>query len=309
MTALHRQLAGYLSLRRGMGHQLSGAEYLLTQFVSYLDGRDAATVTLEHALAWVTLPASASAGYLSQRMSAVRGFATYLHSLNAGHQIPPPGLFPSGGTRRAVPYLYSSDDLAALMAATAGLHFPLRQATYRTLIALLAVSGLRISEAIRLDDADVDHAGNLLQVRDSKFGKSRLVPLHPTTSGELTGYQRSRDQWHPAPHDPALFISLAGTRLRYRNVLDTFTTLVAAAELPSRPGKCRPRIHDLRHSLAVTTLLAWYADGGDVQARLPRLSTFLGHADPASTYWYLSASPELMAAAGARFDGYLAGRP
>src|SRR6266478_1827073 len=215
---------------------------------------------------------------------------------------------PPGGTRRAVPYLYSSDDLAALMAATAGLRFPLRQAAYRTLIALLAVSGLRISEAIRLDDADVDHAGNLLQVRDSKFGKSRLVPLHPTTVGALAGYQRSRDQWHPAPHDPALFISPAGTRLRYRNVLDTFTTLVAAAELPSRPGRCRPRIHDLRHSLAVTTLLAWYADGDDVQARLPLLSTFLGHADPASTYWYLSASPELMAAAGARLDGYLAGQ-
>lgn len=308
MTALRRQLAGYLSLRRGMGHQLSGAEYLLTQFVSYLDGHDAATVTLEHALAWATQPASASAGYLSQRMSAVRGFATYLHSLNAGHQIPPPGLFPSRGTRRAVPYLYSGNDLAALMAATAGLRFPLRQATYRTLIALLAVSGLRISEAIRLDDDDVDDAGNLLQVRDSKFGKSRLVPLHPSTAGALTGYQRSRDQWHPVPHDPALFISPAGTRLRYRNVLHTFTTLVAAADLPSRPGSCHPRIHDLRHSMAVTTLLAWYADGGDVQARLPLLSTFLGHADPASTYWYLSASPELMAAAGAQLDGYLAGR-
>jgi integrase/recombinase XerD len=173
---------------------------------------------------------------------------------------------------------------------------------------LLAVSGLRISEAIRLDDADVDHAGNLLQVRDSKFGKSRLVPLHPTTADALAGYQRSRDQWHPAPHDPALFISPAGTRLRYRNVSHTFTTLVAAADLPSRPGRCHPRIHDLRHSLAVTTLLAWYADGGDVQARLPQLSTFLGHADPASTYWYLSASPELMAATGARLDGYLAGR-
>src|ERR1019366_4149439 len=172
---------------------------------------------------------------------------------------------------------------------------------------LLAVSGLRISEAIRLGDADVDHAGNLLQVRDSKFGKSRLVPLHPTTADALAGYQRSRDQWHPAPHDPALFISPAGTRLRYRNVSHTFTTLVAAADLPSRPGRCHPRIHDLRHSLAVTTLLAWYADGGDVQARLPQLSTFLGHADPASTYWYLSASPELMAATGARLDGDPAG--
>jgi len=139
-------------------------------------------------------------------------------------------------------------------------------------------------------------------------GKSRLVPLHPSTAGALAGYQRSRDQRHPAPHDPALFISPAGTRLRYRNVLDTFTSLVAAAELPSRPGRCRPRIHDLRHSLAVTTLLGWHADGGDVQARLPLLSTFLGHADPASTYWYLSASPELMAAAGARLDGYLADR-
>src|ERR1035437_10448880 len=134
MTALGRQLAGYLSLRRGMGHQLSGAEYLLTQFAGYLDGHDAATVTLEHALARVTLPASASAGYLSQRMSVVRGFATCLHSLSAGHQIPPPGLFPSGGTRPAVPCQYSSDGLASLMAATAGLRFPLRQATYRTLI-------------------------------------------------------------------------------------------------------------------------------------------------------------------------------
>jgi integrase/recombinase XerD len=108
--------------------------------------------------------------------------------------------------------------------------------------------------------------------------------------GLLAGYQRSRDQRHPAPHDPAPFISPAGTRLRYRNVLDTFTRLVAAAELPSRPGRCRPRIHDLRHSLAVTTLLGWHADGGDVQARLPLLSTFLGHADPASTYWYYSDS-------------------
>ena len=220
MTALRAQLAGYLSLRRGMGHQLSGAEYLLTAFVGYLDGHDAATVTVEHALAWVTLPATASAGYLSQRMSAVRGFAAYLHSLSAEHQIPPPGLFPSGRTRRAVPYLYSSSDLATLMAATAGLRFPLRQATYRTLIGLLAVSGLRISEAIRLDDTDVDHAGNLLQVRDSKFGKSRLVPMHPATACEL-----SRLSAQPRPVAPGAARSSA-VHLPGRH----------PAALPQRPG-------------------------------------------------------------------------
>jgi integrase/recombinase XerD len=306
MSPLRRHLADYLSLRRALGHQLRAAGMFLAQFIDYLDQRSATTITIDHAVGWVTLPPSASAGYLTQRMSAVRAFASYLHTLDAAHQIPPPGLF-QRGARRAVPYLYSGADIAALMAAAITLRYPLRQATYQTLIGLLVVSGLRIGEAIRLDDDDVDHARALLTVRDSKFGKTRQVPLHPTTASALAGYQRRRDQWHPGPHAPAVFISPAGTRLLYRNVLSTFVKLVEQAALLRRSAACRPRIHDLRHTAAVATLLDWYADGSDVQARLPLLSTFLGHADPVNTYWYLSAAPELLALAGQRLEDYLAG--
>ena len=182
------------------------------------------------------------------------------------------------------------------------LRSPLRAATLETLIGLLAVSGLRIGEALRLDRDDVDLAGGVLRILESKFGKSREVPLHPSTVEALAVYARRRDQLCPHCADRAFFVSTAGTRLLYCNAHLAWLELVRCAGLQPRSAKCRPRPHDLRHSFAVRTLLGWYQDGADVAARMPLLSTYLGHVHPANTYWYLSAAPELLSLVAARLD-------
>jgi integrase len=291
-------------MRRALGYKLEDAGRLLTQFVDHLDGLGAEHVTLEHALAWAMAPVGADRYWYSRRLSAVRGFARYLHPLDPAHEIPPVDVLPQR-SRRVTPYLYSDDDVAALLSTAATrLESPLRAATYQSLIGLLAVTGLRVGEAIRLDRADLDAHQGLLTVRHSKFGKSRQLPLHPSTLDALGAYQHRRDQYHPSTTDgtPALFVSTTGTRLIYSNVHLTFQQLVRHAGLQPRSGSCRPRIHDLRHSFAVRALLEAYRAGDDVQARLPLLSTYLGHVHPGSTYWYLSAAPELLALAGKRLD-------
>jgi integrase/recombinase XerD len=237
----------------------------------------------------------------------VRGFAAYLHTLDPTAAVPPAGLLPAG-SRRATPYLYSDDQIAALIAAADTLRFALRTATYRTLIGLLAVTGMRVGEAIRLDRDDIDDTHGVLLVHDSKFGKSRELPLHPSTLRALRDYERARDRLCPSPNTPAVLVSTAGTRLLYYNVSWTFLKLVRRAGLRPRSASCRPRLHDLRHTFAVRTILDAYRSGGDVHARLALLSTYLGHVDPAKTYWYLSAAPELMALAGRRLERHLEGR-
>jgi integrase len=162
---------------------------------------------------------------------------------------------------------------------------------------------------IRLDRPDTDLRAGLLTIRESKFGKSRQLPLHATTVAALAGYAAVRDRRHPRPVTPAFFLSLTGTRLICNNVHRTFHQLTQRAGLRPRSPACRPRIHDLRHSFTVATLLNWYRDGGDVAARLPLLSAWLGHADPGSTYWYLTGTPELLALAGQRLDEHLRDRP
>jgi integrase len=256
-------------------------------------------ITVDHVVAWVDL-ASGGRGWLAFRMSVVRGFLGYLHTLDPAVPVPPAGLFPSG-SRRAVPYLFSADELAALVAATDTLRHPLRRSTYRTLISLLAVTGLRVGEAIRLDDTDLDVDHGVLAVT-GKFGKPRQVPLHPSSVAALQAYRRVRTATHPRPRTPALLVSTPGTRLLYVNVSATFVKLVGRVGLAPRSASCRPRPHDLRHSFAVATLLDWYRDGGDVAARLPLLSTYLGHVEPANTYWYLHAAPELLDEAVHRLD-------
>jgi integrase/recombinase XerD len=300
-TGLRAALVDYLALRRAMGFALVRAEKLLAQFLTYLEQHGRDTVTVADALTWACLPDGAGPGWLKIRMAAVRGFAAYLHTLDPGVQVPPPGLL-SGPTRRAVPYLYSDADITALIAATARLRRPLRAATLSTLIGLLAVTGLRIGEAIALDDDDFDAETGLLLVRHAKGTRDRLVPLHRTTVTAVQVYQRHREQRFPQPLGPALFVSTAGRRLRHENVHVTFATLVRRAGLAPRPAPCRPRIHDLRHSMAVHTLLDWYRDGADIASRLPLLSTYLGHLDPAQTYWYIEAAPELMAEAARRLE-------
>lgn len=308
MTPLRQALDDYLTMRRGLGYKLERAEKLLAQFLVYLDEVGAESVTVEDALAWARLPASADPSWWSQRLSVVRGFAAYLHTLDPAAEVPAAELLP-WRRRRATPYLYTDAEIAALIAACASLRFPLRVATYGTLIGLLAITGLRVGEAIRLDRGDLDLERGLLLVRDSKFGKSRELPLHETAVRALRGYLRRRQRLQPRPQAEALFVSLAGTRLRYCNVNWTFLRLVRRAGLEPRSATCRPRLHDLRHSFAVRTVLDAYRADSDVQARLPLLSTYLGHVDPAATYWYLSAAPELLALAGQRLERYLETRP
>jgi integrase len=198
--------------------------------------------------------------------------------------------------RRAVPVLYGASEIAALLRAARGLQRPPGAATYETLFGLLAVTGMRIGEAIRLDRDDLDGQQQLLVVRHSKFDKSREVVLHPSTMAALRRYARVRDDRWPHPRSPAFFVSRRGTRLIYNNAHRTFRRLARTAGLP--PG----RPHDLRHSFAVATLLRWYRNGVDVDAWMPRLSTYLGHAAPESTYWYLTAAPELMAIARRKLE-------
>ncbi|MCA4134852.1 tyrosine-type recombinase/integrase [Arthrobacter sp. M4] len=300
MSALGQDLTDYLQLRRSLGHELAEARWLLPGFVVYLDALGASTVTTEAALAWAQ---QSSAGKVtsvgSRRLMAARGFARYLAGIYPDTEIPPFGLMPYGRRWRR-PFIYSTADIEALMGqARLSITPPLRAATYETLIGLLAASGLRIGEAIKLDRSDVDWSEGVLLIRESKFGKSRLVPLHGTTMQALARHAELRDELESRPKEPSFFVSRTHKRLCYAVVYQTFRQLVDAAGI-ANGAPSAPRLHDLRHSFAVRTLLSWYRAGEDVQAKLPSLSTYLGHREPASTYWYLSAAPELLALAAAR---------
>lgn len=302
MSGLEQALADYLQLRRSLGHELAEAARLLPGFVAYLDAHGSRTVTIEAALAWAQQSATGRVSTVgSRRMTAVRGFARYLAGIDAGTEVPPLGLMALRQRWRR-PFIYSPADIDAVMTlARSSILSPLRAATYDTLIGLLAVSGLRIGEAIKLDRGDVDWAQGVLLIRESKFGKSRLVPLQASTMAALQDYGRLRDQLQPRPEEPSFFVSLTRKRLLYAVVSQTFRQLIDNAGVGAG-APCPPRLHDLRHSFAVATLLGWYRAGEDVQAKIPSLSTYLGHREPSSTYWYLSAAPELLALAAARQD-------
>jgi integrase len=306
--ALREALNDYLALRRALGYQLARPQILLNQFLDHLQDADQSTVTVESALTWAQLSVDAASAWRAYRLSVIRGFATYLHTLDPVHEVPAADLLPRR-VRRATPYLYSEKDIAALVVAAASLPTPLRRATFATLVGLLAVTGMRVGEAIGLDRGDVDLEHDLVLVRHAKFDKTRELIVHPSTSQALGQYSTDRARLAPRPQTSAFFVSNAGTRLLSRNVHRAFQQLVLVAGLAPRSGSRRFRIHDLRHSFAVASMLDAYAAGHDEQARLSLISTYLGHVHPTSTYWYLSASPELMARAGQRLDTHLAGRP
>jgi len=299
-TPLKTALADYLALRRSLGYKLERAGSLLADFITYAEQHGARRITVDLALGWAMLAPNPNSSWRAQRLGVVRGFARYLQAHDPDTEVPPRGLIPRG-PGRPTPYLYSQSDITAVMAAAGQLGSPLRAATLETLIGLLAVTGLRPAEVIRLDRGDVDFTSGLLTVRNSKFGKSRLMPLHRSTVTALKNYAAYRDRLCPHPSTAGFFVSTAGTRLRANNLRAVFTDLQKQAGVRPRSGR-RPRLGDLRHSMAVATLLRWYADGDDVQALLPRLSTYLGHVNPRSTYWYLSAAPELLAAAARRLE-------
>lgn len=308
MTDLRTLTDQYLAVRRSLGYRLERAGRLLDQFLAHLDSLGATLITVKLAIGWATLPGSGPrSNWPAQRLSVVRGLAGWAHAHDPHHELIPTDVLPTR-VNRAVPYLYSRTDVAALIAATDTLRRPLRQATYATLIGLLSVTGMRLSEVINLDRADIDPEAGTLLIRDTKFAKTRQVIAHPTTLTALAEYQHVRDRLAPPNPTPAVLVSTAGTRLLTWNVGWTFRRLVTVAGLTPR-GPARPRIHDLRHTFAVNAMLDAYEKGQDGQARLVLISTWLGHANPRDTYWYLSASPELMALAGQRLEAHLGGRP
>jgi integrase len=269
---------------------------MLEQFVAYLDTASAEHLTIRHALDWAKQPSNGAPVWWAVRLSTVRGFARYLSALDPATQIPPAGLIPTP-SHRVVPYIYTADELARLLAAAARLTTAHRADTYQTLIGLVAVTGMREGEVVRLDRDDVDLEQGLLSIRDSKFGKSRQIPVHPSTVEALVSYAARRDarRYRPdgrpnrhAPSDAAFFTSTTGTRLLRDNVATVFPGLIHKAGLDWSGRPRPPRLHDLRHSFAVNTLIGWYQQGLDVEQRLPLLSTYLGHVAPKSTYWYLT---------------------
>ncbi len=301
MSDIDTALDDYLMVRRSLGHKLAGAEYLLRSFLAFLDQAGAARITTDLAVSWATLPVGASAVYQAQRLSAVRRFASWLESIEPATEVPPTDILTSR-PRRAAAYLYKDDEIAAIMAATQSLRYPMRRYTYEGLIGLLVASGLRVGEAIRLDRGDVCFGPGLLRVLGSKFGKSREVPLHPSTVEALQRYSERRDELCPEPRSASFFLGVAGTRLVYESVNSVFKRLLAHAGLGVRVGRGGPRIHDFRHTFATNTLVEWCRAGADVHAMLPLLSTYMGHVDPKSTFWYLSATPELLGLAASRLE-------
>ncbi len=295
MTALASALVDYLAVRRAVGYKLTADAKVLAGFVAHLDSNAIDTVTVAAAVEWATSTPRGGSGVA--RLTTIRGFARYLQTLDPAHQVPPTRLLPRR-TARPVPHLYSDTDIAALMNAARALK-PSQAATFETIIGMLWVTGMRIGEVLRLNTSDLDPDTGVLTVWLSKFGKSRHVPLAASTITALTTY---REGLVPtAAASSAMFVSVNGQRVTYPKFNLAFVELLDTAGITTADGR-RPRAHDLRHSFAVRTMLGWYRTDADVHALLPRLSTYLGHVEPSSTYWYLSAAPELMALAAQRLD-------
>jgi integrase/recombinase XerD len=302
MTALSVHAEEYLRLRRTLGHDLTDAHRLLPRFVAYLDAVGVSTVTVETALSWAQQPdAHQGTSVWARRMTVARGFARHMAGIDARTEIPPVGLV-TFRQRRRPPFIYSTADIAALMThAREMIPNPLRAAAVETLIGLLGATGMRVGEAIGFQRGDVDSADGIIMVRDSKFGKSRLVPLQPSTLDALAAYAQHRDQVLPHPKSSTFFLSTAGTAVLPADFGKTFRRLLQRTGIGADAPRA-PRVHDVRHSFAVNTLTSWYRNGDNVEARLAALATYLGHKDPISTYWYLSAVPELLALAAGRLE-------
>ena len=304
MSALAEHLDDYLRLRRGLGFQLGRHGQVLPHFVAYLDAEGVTTVTVELAVLWARLPEGIKPITVDFRISAVRGFARYLHAIDPAHEIPPPGLL-SAPRRRPAPYIYTLEEIARVLDATQRLRPPLRAATYRTLFGLLSATGMRSGEAYALTRSDVDLFEGLITVRHAKFDRVRVVPLHRSVTAELRAYARARDRICPQPSCERFFVWVPGRPLDRHAANRVFREITTTLGL--RTATVHPRIHDFRHAFAVSTLIDAHRHGEDISSVLPVLSTYLGHVEPANTYWYLTAVPELMQLAAARLEHHEAG--
>lgn len=294
----------YLAFRRQLGFKLGTTGDELRLFARYADqiGHDG-PLTVELAVRWAKLSPNGKPVYLAKRLHEVRMFAQHRAFDDPRTEVPPPGLL-GPLSRRIQPHIYSAEEIAALLGAARTLHRRMRPHTCEALFGLLASTGLRVGEALGLIRPHVDLTTGVLNVVKSKASQCRLVPLHSSTVTALQRYTAIRDRVHPQPKSDAFFLTDRGTALSYQRVTVTFRELRRKLGWRASLGKPAPRVHDLRHTFAVRALLRWYEDGANVDDKIAALSTYLGHVNPTSTYWYLTAVPELMAITGRRFETY-----
>lgn len=296
MTRLEQALNDYLRIRRSLGFQLQEAEGRLKNFVAFLQAERSSYITRELALRWATQPAKAEPSTWAQRLGIIRRFAIWYSAMEPRTEIPPAGLL-LHRYRRKPPHIYSDEEIQKLLRRTQQLSSPkgLRAHTYTTLFGLLVATGMRVNESLGLERADVDLKRGILHIRRTKFGKSRYVPIHPSTVAALKKYTGLRDHLFPGPL-VAFFISEKGHRITKWMARYTFAKLSQRVGLrASAKGHGRgPRLLDMRHRFAARTLIHWYRSGLDVERELPKLSTYLGHVHVNNTYWYLEAVPELL---------------
>lgn len=305
MRTLRQDVSDYLAMRRTMGFKVEGQAKLLFSFVRFCEERQENRVTTEVALTWASTPIKipVTPMLFARRLDAVRIFARHQQALDPATEVPPEPGVPRRYQPRE-PNVFTDEQIQALLAATNSLKPRYTAVMWHTLLGLLATTGMRPGEACRLTLEDIDLGNGVIQVLHTKFGKSRLVFIHPTTSTIISDYLVVRREWigTSATACSALFLNTRRQPLNPQGLSKTFNQIVAAAGIVTNPGHRPPRLHDMRHTYTVDTLLRWYQDGLDVQTQLPLLSTWLGHVDPASTYWYLHAIPELLAHAAARLE-------
>jgi integrase len=299
MRDLREAMEQYLLLRRSLGFKLINAESVLQSFVKFAEREAFSHITTDLVLRWMNLSTAKEPSTLADRLNIVRRFAIWRSAADELTEVPPKNLLPHR-YRRKPPYIYSDDEIERLVQAARKLPSPkgLRGPTYATLLGLLAATGMRISEAVSLDRRDVDLEGSVLCIRESKFRKSRLVPVHVTTRDALSEYAKRRDRIFPRLQSIAFFISERGMRVTHWAARDNFAIVSRQIGIRKKiKGKrigCGPRLHDMRHRFAARTLVDWYRAGINVEREIPKLSTYLGHAHVNDTYWYLEAIPELL---------------
>ena len=314
MSMLHAALTEYLASRRALGTQLRWPAASLRRFVDFVDAEGAGFVTTDVALRWAVQPVGVQRSTYAGRLRIVRGFAAWLQAKDTRTQVPPQRLLPAT-KRRPTPYIYSDREISDLIAAADTLRSAsgLRRGTFKTLIGLLAATGLRPGEALALDVSDVDLVSGILFVRQSKFGKSRFVPIVESTRAALAEYAVFRDTVRPRRESAAFLVTGRGLRFQPSATRHTFALLSQAVGLRPRLDGGRmgrgPRLQDIRHTFATRRLVQWYRADLDVNRLMPRLATYLGHGNIAATYWYIQAVPELLQLATERLERSARGKP
>lgn len=307
MNKLRDAAHEYLQMRRSLGYKLCEVGSALRNFVDFAERANASYITTDLALRWAQQPQHVQPRTWARRLGMVRQFACWLKASDPRTEIPPTGLLPRGYQRKR-PYIYRDAEISKLVWAASQLPSlaGLRGRTYSTIFGLLAVSGMRISEALTLDREDVNLEEGIVRVRETKFGKSRLVAIHNSTRQILANYAQERDRVVRRPRVAAFFLTEKGCRVTYKSALYNFVNVsrqvgLRGAKIGKRDGR-GPRLHDLRHRFAVCTLLRWYRAGVDVEREIPKLATYLGHVHVNETYWYLEAVPELLELAARKLE-------